>query len=134
MNSAKKVMVCVTKQKTCERLIKYASKIAGKDGDLHVVHVTTKTIPVTNSTPLQHLFNASKKYYAQMSILHSTNILNTITDYAVKNDIQIVVMGESLERTTETNMTHKIESSMKIKGIKPLTVPLSYNCWDKNIV
>lgn len=129
----KRVMVCVTKQKTCERLIKYASRISGKDGSLFVVHVTPKEIPVSNSEVLQHLFNVSKKYYAQMSIIHSKDILSTILNYTKKHDINILVLGESLERQTENNMAKKIQENLN-ETVKPLIVPLAYKAWDKNIV
>lgn len=36
----KNIMVCVTQQKTCERLIKKGKELKDKiDGELHVVHV-----------------------------------------------------------------------------------------------
>ena len=39
MNLYKNILVCVTKQKNCERLIEAASKHCLEQGNLHVLHV-----------------------------------------------------------------------------------------------
>ena len=129
----KKVAVCVTKQKTCERLIKRGSKIAGKNGELYVLHVTAKELATVNCDVIQHLFDVSKKYGAQMSIMHSNNVFEAINDFIHENDINKIVLGESLEASTKTDMTFTISDNLP-KKVKPIVVPVEYNYWDQDVV
>lgn len=93
------VLVCVTKQKTCERLIKAASKLKSKDGNLHVLHVAKDSWNILDnsreSEALEYLFKVSKEYNADMTMLRSDNISKTIADFAKNNQIDLVVLGQS---------------------------------------
>jgi len=93
------VLVCVTKQKTCERLIKAASKLRAKDGNLRVLHVAKNSWNILDNTreseALEYLFKVSKEYNADMTMLRSDNISKTIADFARNNGIDLIVLGQS---------------------------------------
>lgn len=129
----KKVMVCVTKQKTSERLIRSGYKIAGPEGELYVLHVTGKDISMANCEVIQHLFDVSKKYDAQMSILHSTNVAGTIKKFVMDNAIDSIVLGESKEESVKSDMALKITEGMP-DTVKTYIIPVSYSYLDKDVV
>lgn len=99
MNLYQNVLVCVTKQKTCERLIKAASKLTAKDGNLRVLHVAKHSWNILDnsreSEALEYLFKVSKEYGADMTMLRADNISKTIADFALENNIDLVVLGQS---------------------------------------
>lgn len=100
MNIYQNILVCVTKQKTCERLIKAASQLMAEDGNLHVLHVAKNSWNILDnareSEALEYLFKISKLYNAEMTMLRDDNISKTIADFARRNDIDLVVLGASL--------------------------------------
>lgn len=99
MSLYQNVLVCVTKQKTCERLIKAASKLRAKDGNLRVLHVAKNSWNILDNTreseALEYLFKVSKEYNADMTMLRSDNISKTIADFARNNGIDLIVLGQS---------------------------------------
>jgi len=99
LNLYQNVLVCVTKQKTCERLIKAASKLKAKDGNLRVLHVAKNSWNILDNTreseALEYLFKVSKEYNADMTMLRSDNISKTIADFAKNNGIDLIVLGQS---------------------------------------
>lgn len=99
MSIYQNVLVCVTKQKTCERLIKAASKLKAKEGNLRVLHVAKNSWNILDnskeSEALEYLFKVSKEYDADMTMLRSDNISKTIADFAKNNGIDLVVLGQS---------------------------------------
>lgn len=99
MSIYQNVLVCVTKQKTCERLIKAASKLKAKDGNLRVLHVAKNSWNILDnsreSEALEYLFKVSKEYNADMTMLRSDNISKTIAEFAKNNEIDLVVLGQS---------------------------------------
>lgn len=100
MNIYQNVLVCVTKQKTCERLIRAASKRKDENGNLHVLHVAKNSWNILDnnreSEALDYLFKISKVYNADMTMLRADNISETIADFAKKNEIDLVVLGQSM--------------------------------------
>ncbi|AGC69314.1 universal stress protein domain-containing protein [Thermoclostridium stercorarium subsp. stercorarium DSM 8532] len=99
MSLYQNVLVCVTKQKTCERLIKAASKLKAKNGNLRVLHVAKNSWNILDnsreSEALEYLFKVSKEYNADMTVLRSDNISKTIADFAKNNGIDLIVLGQS---------------------------------------
>lgn len=100
MSIYQNVLVCVTKQKTCERLIEAASKLKSVDGNLRVLHVAKNSWNILDnsreSEALEYLFKVSKEYDADMTMLRADNISKTIADFAKKNEIDLVVLGQSM--------------------------------------
>lgn len=94
------IMVCVTQQKTCERLILRGNKlIESEDDRLYVIHVVNEKenfLQYSNDgEALEYLFQVSKKVGADLTVLRSKNILKTMIDFAKANNITHIVMGNS---------------------------------------
>ena len=84
-----KIMVCVTRQKTCERLIRMGEKIANHSkGELSVVHVAKMGTNFLDNPhegeALEYLFQISKHAGADLSVLRSDNVVNTLVKFAKK--------------------------------------------------
>lgn len=94
----KRTMVCVTVQKTCERLIRHGAALAGSAG-LSVVHVARggeKLLGAdSDGEALEYLFHIAREYGAEMDMLRSDDVFGTIIDFARKNNIENIVLGAS---------------------------------------
>ena len=83
------VLVCVTGQKSCGRLIEEGARIAAETGaELSVVHVAKMRDNFLGSASeaeaLEHLFNISKSYDADMMLLRNDDVINTLASHARK--------------------------------------------------
>ena len=92
----KKTMVCVTVQKTCERLIREGARYAA-GADLSVIHVVRNGAAVlgagSDGEALDYLYGISRTYGAQMDILRSDDVVSTLAEVARKRGIELLVMG-----------------------------------------
>lgn len=98
----KNIMVCVTQQKTCERLILKGNELRESENDkLYVIHVVNEKEKFlenfSDGEALEYLFQVSKKSGADLTVLRSKNILKTLLDFARTNKVTHVVMGYSPE-------------------------------------
>lgn len=117
LSSYKRILVCVTQQKTCERLIKKASQIAVIDkSDLFVIHVAKDSWNFLDNKKegeaLEYLFAISKSVGANLSVLKSDDIVKTITQYVNDNKIDCVIMGESPGDHKENNFYNELKFSL----------------------
>lgn len=92
------VMVCVTQQKTCERLILNGYNLAkAKNGKLYVIHVVNQKEKflenIDDGEALEYLFGVSKKVGADLTVLRSKDVTKTIVDFAHNNNISHMIMG-----------------------------------------
>jgi K+-sensing histidine kinase KdpD len=100
LNINENILVCITQQKTCERLIRKAAEHKNKSkGDLFVIHVAKNESNFLDNAmegeALEYLFGISKSVGASLSVLRSDNIVNTIVDFSNENKIGYIVLGES---------------------------------------
>ena len=78
------VLVCVTVQKECERLILAGRRFAeGKQAGFD---------PAAQEV-LNHLYALSRDAHAEMTILRAQDVRQTIADYARKNGAVCVIVG-----------------------------------------
>ncbi|SHI66462.1 hypothetical protein SAMN02745751_00733 [Dethiosulfatibacter aminovorans DSM 17477] len=93
------IMVCVTQQKTCERLIDKGYSLKNDEDMLYVVHVVNENEKLlrnyTDGEALEYLFGITKKLGAELVIERSKNIIDTLVKFADKNDVGKVVLGKS---------------------------------------
>ena len=125
-------MVCVTQQKSCERLILHADEMRKHEGDeIHIVHVVKENWKycgmLKESDALDYLFDASKGYGASLSVIKATDIEETLKSYAEKNKIDVIIMGESLESTAQQNMIKRLQK----KITKPVLFEVVPNSLDE---
>jgi len=114
VNNIQKIMVCVTRQKTCERLIQSGKKMLSNPNDeLLVVHVTREGTNFLGNPhegeALEYLFQISKKAGADMSVLRSDNVTDSLVEYAKKNDVSTIIVGESPHSHKENNIIKQLE-------------------------
>ncbi len=114
MDSSKKVMVCVTQQKSCERLIEKGMAIVENEHDeLHVIHVVKENWKyfgqLKEADALEYLFDVSKTHGASLTVKKATDIVACLSDFAQKNEIDVIVMGESLEPSAQQNMIKRLQ-------------------------
>ena len=117
MRNKKRIMVCVTQQKSCERLIRRGYKLLPeKQSELYVVHVVKENWKyfgtLKESDALDYLFEVSKEHGAVLNVMKSKDIETTLKDFAEKNKIDMIVMGESLEAVTQQNMIKRLQKKM----------------------
>ena len=98
LNTYHSILVCVTQQKACERLIRAAVELKEADGNLHVIHVTKENWNFVDNARdgevLEYLFTLSKSYGAELTILNSDKIPETIAQYAQHYGIELIMIGE----------------------------------------
>ncbi len=95
-----RVMVCVTGQLTCERLIRAGAQLAQKEAaELSVVHVARMNQNVLGNPlegeALEYLFSLSREFGADMTLLRDDNVLSALVNHAKKIGATHVVMGVS---------------------------------------
>ena len=82
------VLVCVTVQKECERLILAGRRFAEAEGlPLRVLHVMDEGKQAGFDPAAQEVLNA------EMTILRAQDVRQTIADYARKNGAVCVIVG-----------------------------------------
>ena len=92
------VLVCVTRQKTCERLIVVGAEIAReKNVTVHVMHIARTGDNLlgnpSESEALEYLYQISKEHGADMMMVRSADVANTIVAQAQKLGAGTIVMG-----------------------------------------
>lgn len=100
MNISNNILVCVTQQKNCEKLIKKAADLRDQDGGhLFIIHVAKNDWNFLGNykegEALDYLFNISKSVGAELTVLKSDEIAKTIANFAIENKINYIFMGTS---------------------------------------
>lgn len=93
-------MVCVTVQKTCQRLIQMGASFKEREEDeMFVVHVAPREGVLMSASSdneaLELLYNSSKEAGASMSVLRSNNIRATLEEFVLQNSITHIIMGSA---------------------------------------
>ena len=100
MSETGTVLVCVTDQVNCGRLIRYGRKRADEIGcPLRVLHVRTREKTMMGNpditSALNDLYSQAREAEAEMEIVSSQDVDGTIADYARKCHASLVVLGET---------------------------------------
>ena len=125
-----KVMVCVTEQKICERLIQNAIELLpNKEIEIFVLHVALKDIKVIEdpqaAQALEYLFEKSKSYGASLTVLKSSDIRHTLLKFAVDNDIDYMIMGETRLQNEKDSVIFKLKADLANTTTKIKVVPVN---------
>ena len=111
------IMVCVTGQMRCKRLLSYALDLQkDKEQEVYLVHVSvTENKNFTDSMDaLEYLYDQAVKNGASLSVLKpKTTILDTLVDFIKKNHVVSVVMGETREAISENSMIERLKKKAK---------------------
>jgi K+-sensing histidine kinase KdpD len=117
------ILVCVTQQKTCERLIKAAASLRNElEGELFIIHVAKNQWNfldnIKEGEALEYLFGISKSVGADLTVLKSDDIVKTISDFIRANKITSVVLGQSPEAHKENNFIETLKKRLGNIDIK----------------
>ena len=119
----KNILVCVTQQKTCERLIKKAAELRDEHkGNLSVIHVIKDSWNILDNSregeALEYLFGISKSAGANLSVLKSDEIVKSIADYARENKIDCIILGDSQNDHKENDFSNELKKLLSNVEIK----------------
>ena len=100
------VLVCVTRQISCERLIRRGAELAKQAGlSLNIVHVAATGASLlgnlSESEALDYLFTTAKQHGADLNVVRSDNVLDTLVRLARESRAGGIVMGESRQNIKE---------------------------------
>lgn len=109
-----KIMVCVTQQKHCERLIHRAFSLKKhEDDELYVIHVVKENWKyfgqLKEADALEYLFESAKEYGATLNVFKAKDIEGTLATFAEKESVDVIVMGESQETSQQQNMINRLQ-------------------------
>ena len=109
MGDTKRVLVCVTQQKTCERLIKKGYAMSCEyNGELYVIHVAMNGVNFLGNSKegeaLEYLFDISKSVGAELTVLRSDNIVKSIVAFSKDYGISDIVLGEPPDNSRDSNI------------------------------
>jgi len=110
-------MVCVTRQKTCARLIELGALLAkNRDAGLIVVHALRKNDSVlgdrNEAEALEWLFSAATDNGGELMVVRSDDVAGALATTAQKYGASVVVMGT-------TPITEPVSFSARIKSMLP---------------
>jgi K+-sensing histidine kinase KdpD len=114
-------MVCVTQQKTCDRLIRYGHDILGKEkGELFIIHVAHYQFKFLGNSQegeaLEYLYEKAMEYGAQLTVVRSNDVLDTLIDLVKKYKISHIVLGESGESAEGSNVVQQLTQKVKAQA------------------
>ena len=113
---ALQVLVCVTGQKTCERLITEGDRLARElEAELSVVHVARPGLgllggDIAEAEALEYLFKISTEHGAGMSVIRSDEVVPTLVHHARKLKAAVMVLGSP--RKSDRDVTRELRAHM----------------------
>lgn len=122
MKDNKNIMVCVTQQKTCERLIKGGHNEMEEGDNLFIINVVSENdnflYNSNDGEALEYLFEVSKKAGAELTVIRAKNVIKAISDFAIKNDITHIIMGSSPHNDDVENNNIQLVLKRKLPNAK----------------
>lgn len=98
----KSIMVCVTGQKNCDRLINRGIERSAGDIPIHVVHCVETGRNFLGSPyeadAIEYLFTAAQVAGAELNLLRADDVDDALVGYAKENGVSLIVMGAASER------------------------------------
>ena len=93
------VMVCVTGQRSCERLINHGAKRKKDDQKRFIVHCVQTGHNFMNTTfeadAIEYLFTCALLVNAELTILRADSVMDALVDFAVEHNVSVIVLGAS---------------------------------------
>ena len=123
----KNVLVCVTGQRSCERLISYGKElIDGDGGNMMVVHIAgyefSKLAEGDLAENLEFLHRCAVEHECNLTIIRSDNVVATMVSLINKFDIQRIVLGET-RKTNEKDSTTNAFKDLLHDDVQIIVVP-----------
>lgn len=110
-------MVCVTGQRTCQRLIDYGSGMKeSTDDKLYVIHVAPENFSFLGhekeGEALEFLYEKAREAGAELTVERSADVISTLIRLVDKNEINQVVVGESGEANSESGFLGRLQREL----------------------
>lgn len=123
----KNVLVCVTGQRSCARLISYGKElIEGDGGNMMVVHIAgyelSKLAEGELAENLEFLHRCAVEHECNLTIIRSDNVVATMVSLINKFDIQRIVLGET-RKTNEKDSTTNAFKDLLHDDVQIIVVP-----------
>ncbi|HWR18985.1 MAG TPA: universal stress protein UspA [Clostridia bacterium] len=100
------IMVCVTGQKSCDRLINRGIERSLNTIPIHVVHCVETGRNFLGSPyeadAIEYLFTAAQVAGAELNLLRADDVDDALVGYAKDNGVTLIVMGAASERKRNT--------------------------------
>ncbi len=114
MDKIRRIMVCVTQQKSCERLIQRGSELAhDKHDKVYAIHIVKENWQyfgqLSEPDAMEYLYQKAKTYGAELYVFKASDIENTLSNFAKESRIDTIVMGESLESNAQQSMIRRLQ-------------------------
>ena len=112
------IMVCVTQQKTCEKLIRIGYDLykINEDSNLYVIHVVNEKdkllYNLSDGDALEYLFEITKELGADLVIKRSKDVIKTLVDFALDKNITHIVLGSATDVTATKNFEQKLRRKL----------------------
>ena len=101
------IMVCVTKQRTCQRLIDYGKTLMSSEDSIHIIHVTGSDYNFLGDSEenkaLEFLYEKSREAGADLTVLKSDDTISTLCSLAKDNEVTKMVVGASGEAVDKSS-------------------------------
>lgn len=101
-NTKRGIMVCVTGQRSCERLIMHGVKRSQPDENglrppLYIVHCVLNGQKFMNSPDeadaIEYLFTCAQYAGAELTILRTDSVQATLAEFAYEHDVGVIILG-----------------------------------------
>ena len=101
-NAGRGIMVCVTGQRSCERLIIHGVKRSEPDESgvrppLYIVHCVMSGQRFMNNPDeadaIDYLFTCAQYAGAELTILRTDNVQQTLADFAHEHGVGVIILG-----------------------------------------
>jgi K+-sensing histidine kinase KdpD len=107
------IMVCVTKQRTCQRLIDYGKNFIKDDRDtMHIIHVADKDYNFLGDSEenraLEFLYEKAREAGAELTVLKSDDVIGTLAGLVKDNEVTKVIVGASGDKTDDSGFISKL--------------------------
>ncbi len=112
------IMVCVTQQKTCEKLIRIGYEVYSRaeNATLYVIHVVNENdkllFNLSDGDALEYLFEITKELGADLVIKRSKDVIKTLVDFASEKEISHIILGSATDITATKNFEQKLRRKL----------------------
>ncbi len=101
------MMVCVTNQRSCEKLIARGMELIQDGVQMHVVHCvhTGRNFMGTpyEADAIEYLFTAAQLAGAELTLLRADDVDDALVEYAKEHNVRTIVMGASPVQSKNTD-------------------------------
>lgn len=114
------IMVGVTSQKKCDRLIRKGKELLATGGELSIIHVADTKFSNFDTTRegevLDYLYESALQHSANLMIIRASNVIDTIEKLIKNNNVDCFVIGESREVDPKNNLNVEIRERISAQA------------------